>query len=284
MRTSGKVSVVDIKNATEESSIYSVAAESMSVSDKLAVLEKMGRADLVDIFKDWQPRQAKAKRKTAPLDQRVSITVTDQEKFSLQKELAGTNKAGEKITVSQFVRNRAIGSVDINGWRVIAEVALKEINEIDENRAELAKRERALRVEIENEDEGEEETVAMLEIELSQINAKFKKIIAQNEKRSHRLSGRMSMVEAETIKWRAARLCISTSDYLRFLIFDLIPDTAADRHMSLDAKRRFYVSIIDVSNNGWGEPPTIAHCTQCSNYMEEIRRLRDQVKQLETYV
>lgn len=268
--------------AKEPNSPYSVAAETMSVDDKVAVLEKMGRGDLVEIFKDWQPRQMKAKKKTAPLDQRVSITVTNSERMDLQNELRNTNKTGGKITVSQFVRNRAIGSIDINGWREIAEEALNEINEIDAQRGDLAKRERELRVEIENEDDPEE--VGMLEKELSAIMAKFKKVIAQNEKRTHRLAGRMSMAEAETVKWRAARLCISTSDYLRFLIFDLIPNTSADGHLSLDAKRRFYVSIIDVAENGWGTPPSIAHCTQCTNYMDEIRKLQEQVNLLNEYV
>lgn len=281
MRTSTKAKV-SAKDRNEDKSGYAVAAESMSVTDKIAVLESIGRTDLVDIFKDWQPRQVKGKRKSAALDQRVSITVTDKERMDLQHDLALTNKAGEKITVSQFVRNRAIGSIDINGWRDIAERALKEINDIDESRGDLAKRERAIRGELEEETDPEE--VGMLEKELAAINGKLRKVIAQNEKRTHRLSGRMSMAEAETVKWRAAKLCISTSDYLRFLIFDLIPDTAADGHMSLDAKRRFYVSIIEVAEHGWGEPPTIAHCTQCSNYMDEIRRLRDHVRQLETYV
>lgn len=283
MRTSNKPQKVDFHKVNQ--SKYDVATEAMSVQDKLDVLEKLGRSDLMEIFKDWQPRQTRAKKKTAPLDQRVSITVTDKEKFSLQQDLAQTNKNGPKITVSQFIRNRAIGSIDIQGWREIAEAALIEINEIDEQRTDLAKRERAIKLEIEDLDSVDDrEEVGMLEKEMAQINAKLKKVIAQNEKRTNRLAGRMSMQEAETIKWRASRLCISTSDYLRFMIFDLLPDTSADAHMSLDAKRRFYVSIIDVALNGWGEPPTIAHCVQCSNYMDEIMRLRDRVKQLEHFV
>lgn len=281
MRTTTKLRPTD--KPQQEADGYSVAAETLSVNEKLKVLEDMGRGDLIEIFKDWQPRQTRNKRKSAPLDQRVSITVTDKERMDLTHDLQAINKAGEKITVSQFVRNRALGSIDINGWREIAENALKELNEIDEQRADLVKRERQLRALIEEEDDDPEQ-VGLYELELSTLNTKLKKVIAQNEKRKNRLSGRMSMAEAETVKWRAARLCISTSDYLRFLIFDLLPNTAADGHMSLDAKRRFYVSVLDVADNGWGEPPTIAHCTQCSNYLDEIRRLRDRVKQMETFV
>lgn len=280
MRTTTKAKATHVHETT--ASPYDVAAEAMSVQDKLAILDRMGRTDLVEIFKDWQPRQTKAKRKTAPLDQRVSITVTDRERMDLLHDLQTTNKVGDKITVSQFVRNRAIGSVDINGWRAIAERALEELNDIEANRSALAKRERTIRAELEDADDSEEE--GMLEKELASITTKFKKITAQNERRTHRLSGRMSMAEAETVKWRAAKLCLSTSDYLRFLIFDLIPDTPADGHMSLLAKRRFYISIIEVAENGWGEPPTIAHCSQCTNYLEEIRRLRERVRQLETFV
>jgi len=203
------------------------------------------------------------------------------EKLNLMNELNTTNKIGEKVSISQFVRNRAIGSLDVNGWKDLALEALKEINEIDSRRADLARREREIKLALEEESDSEE--IGMLEIELSKIEAKFRKVIAQNEKRRNRLSGRMSLPEAETVKWRASRLCISTSDYLRFMIFDLIPNTAADAHMSLDAKRRFYVSIIEVADNGWGTPPTISHCNQCLNYVDEISRLKERVKQLEQF-
>lgn len=279
--TQAKASAVKLLKKSEENP-YSVAAETMSVSEKLQVLEKTGRQDLVSIFKDWQPRQAKAKRRQAPLDQRVSITVTDQEKMTLLQEIDATNKSGERTTVSQFVRNRAIGSIDLAGWKSIAEEALVELGEIEASRPEIAKRERAIRAELENTDDDEE--TGMLEMELSDLKNRLKKIVAQNEKRTHRLAGRMSMAEAETVKWRAAQLSISTSDYLRFLIFDRLPNTSADAHLSLDAKRRFYVSILAVSEHGWGTPPAIAHCTQCGNYMDEIRRLRDRISQLETFV
>lgn len=261
---------------------YSVASSSLSVNDKLKILEQIGRPELIDAFKDWQPRQAKAKKRGAPLDQRVSITVTDKERMDLQNDILQTNKSGEKTTVSHFVRNRARASIDIQGWREIAEKALTEIEAIENDRSDLVKRERQIKSLIEDEDDSEQ--IHILEKELSNINQRLSKVIARSENRKNRLSGRMTMVEAETVKWRAARLSISTSDYLRFLIFNLQPDSPADSHMSLDAKRRFYISIIEVAANGWGDPPTIAHCTQCVNYIEEIRKLRDRVNQLETYL
>lgn len=279
MRTQAKVK---IEKPQEEVNPYAVGAESVSVQEKLQVLEAMGREDLIGIFKNWQPRQARSKRKSAPLDQRVSITVTDKERVALTQDLKAINKAGEKVTVSHFVRNRALGSIDINGWREIAESALEELNEIEENRAAIVKRERQLRGLLEEEED--QEQVGMFELELAKVHEKLRKVTAQNEKRTNRLSGRMSMAEAETVKWRAARLCISTSDYLRFLIFDLLPNSAADGHMSVNAKRRFYISILDVADNGWGEPPSIAHCTQCVNYMDEIRNLRERLRLMETFL
>lgn len=266
----------------KKSESYSVASKSMSVEEKLKVLRKFGQEDLIDIFKGWEPRQTKRKRKSAPLDHRLVLTVTDRERMDLIHDLDETNKIGEKTSISAFVRNRAMGSVDINGWKNIATAALEELNEISLNEKELNAESMRIKGALELEEDPEE--VGLLEKRLSEINLSLQKIVAQNEKRSNRLSGRVSMVEAETIKWRAARLCISTSDYLRFLIFSHDPDGRADAHMSLDAKRRFYVSIIDVANNGWGQPPTIAHCTQCTNYLEEIDKLRDRVKQLETFI
>lgn len=265
-----------------ESNAYKVAGESMSVKDKLEVLEEIGRNDLVDLFKGWKPRTSNRKKRGAPLDQRISITVTSGERISLDSELKSVKSAGEKITMSQFIRNRALGSVDINGWRDIAVNALSELDNIAKNQVEIRKRKRVLAGLAEEEDDSEQ--LALLNQEIAVINTRLEKIVAQNEKRSNRLSGRMSMAESETIKWRAQRLCISSSDYLRMMIFDLSPDSSSDSHMSLDAKRRFYISILDVSNSGWGEPPTIYQCSQCENYMDEIRRLRDEVEQLRSFV
>lgn len=277
-----KVSEAFEKTKAQNKTGYEVAGDSMTVKDKLEVLEELGRKDLVELFKDWKPRTSNRKKRGAPLDQRISITVTTAERIALDEELKSVKAAGEKITMSQFIRNRALGSVDINGWREIASEALTELEDTAANQVEIRKRKRVLAGMIEEEDDSEQ--IALLEQEIGAIDKKLEKIVAQNEKRNNRLSGRMSMAESETIKWRAQQLCVSSSDYLRMMIFGLEPDSSADSHMSLDAKRRFYISIMDVSNNGWGEPPTIYQCSQCENYMDEIMRLRDEVAQLRTFV
>ena len=260
---------------------YTVATEVMSVDDKLKVLEKLGYNEMIDLFKDWKPRVSNRKRRGAPLDQRVSITVTTQERVSLDQELKAVKAAGEKITMSQFIRNRALGTVDINGWREIAEKTLKEIEDTVKNQSFLRQSKLELAVLMDEEDDADE--VALYANRIAEINAQLNRLVAQNEKRNNRLSGRMSMPEAETVKWRAQRLCISSSDYLRMMIFGLEPNSTADAHMSLDAKRRFYVSIIEVANNGWGTPPAIYECSQCVNYMDEIRKLRAENEQLRQF-
>lgn len=260
---------------------YNTVSESVTVSEKLQILEEIGKPELIALFKDWKPRPSKKKR-GAPLDQRVAITVTTNEKVFLDNELKSIKSSGEKITASQFIRNRALGSVDIERWREIATNALEELDEIDNSQMELRHRKRQLANLIEETDDPEDE--GMYEKEISGINSKLAKLVARSEKRSNRLSGRMSMAEAETVKWRAQRLCVSSSDYLRMMIFTLEPNSTADAHMSIDSRRRFYVSILDVAQNGWGSPPTIFECSQCSNYLEEIEKLRDRVKQLESFV
>lgn len=270
------------ENQEDNEKKYVVGAEAMSTDEKLSVLEEIGRPELIDLFKDWKPRVSNRKKRGAPLDQRVSITVTTPERISLDQELKSIKTAGDKISMSQFIRNRALGTVDINGWRDRAEAALKELDDAFENQV-------AYRKEKENyigmlDEEEDEDVISVYGIKVAEINRKLDKLVAQNEKRNNRLSGRMSMPEAETIKWRAQRLCISSSDYLRIMIFALEPDSSADSHMSLDAKRRFYISIIDVARNGWGTPPSVYECSQCVNYMDEIRRLREEIEQMQRFV
>lgn len=252
------------------------------VENRKKTLEGLGRQDLLDLFEEWAPRKAKNRKRGAPLDQRISISVTDAERIRLDREVKTLKKRGEKISMSQYVRNCALGSVDVQEWKSIAGNALRELEDTYKNRRKIEKRS----VELESllEEELDEEEEITFETELASNRAKLRKIIAVSQKRTHRLSGRMSMSESETVKWRAQRLCISTSDYLRLMIFNLIPDGDGDAHMSLDAKRRFYVSIVDVANNGWGDMPTVYECKQCENYMDEVRRLRDRVSQLENFV
>ena len=267
------------KNQAEHSD-YDVGASRMSIEGKLRLLEEMDRGDLVGIFKEWQPKVSKRRRRGAPLDQRVSITVTDMERTNLNDEIK-TIKMTENISMSQFIRNRAIASVDIVGWRDIAEKALAEIEDTVKNQAAMRKKRSALNLQAD--DETDPATAAYIRAQVDDITRRLDRIVSKPQSRKRRLSGRMSMPEAEQVKWRAQRLCISTSDYLRMMIFNLEPNGIADCHMSLDAKHLFYISIIEVAQNGWGTPPSIYQCSQCENYMDEIRRLRSEVDQLRAF-
>lgn len=260
---------------------YQIGAAQLTVDEKLKFLEETGREEMIDLFKEWKPRVSNRKKRGAPLDQRVSITVTSQERVSLDRELKSVKASGEKISMSQFIRNRALGTVDINGWKEIAEKALNEIEDTVKNQSELRKSKLAIAEMFDNEEDPDEASLYAKQID--DINRKLNKLVGQNEKRANRLSGRMSMPEAETVKWRAQKLCVSSSDYLRMMIFALEPDSNADSHMSLDAKRRFYLSIMEVAKNGWGTPPTIYECSQCQNYMDEIRKLRQENEQLRKF-
>ncbi len=264
-----------------QSTLLEAIEKPLSLEERLQILADVGRTDLVEAFKEWKPRVSKAKKRGAPLDQRVSITITGDERFSLDKEMKTLKAEQTGISMSQLIRNRAMGSVDIQEWRQIAVKALQDIEEIASNSAQLRKRKSQLTILVDSEDDDEQ--VHIYEREIVTINRKLEKITAQNKSRNYRLAGRMSMNEAETVKWRASRLHLSASDFLRMMIFGHVPDSAADSHMSLAAKRRFYIAIIDVADNGWGEVPKIYNCKQCENYMDEIRRLREQLKQNELF-
>lgn len=259
------------------------AGETMSLEEKYAFLNGLGRPDLVAIFKDYRSKKVRSKPKTAPLDQRVAISVTPLERVRLTNELKEIERKSGQISISQYIRNKATRSIDIQNWREIAEAELDNIAEIEKNQKELRKLRNDLIVEIaDNEFEGEE--LFMRERSIVDIDTKLSKLIARGEKRSNRLNGRMTMQEAELVRWRAEQLFISVSDYLRIVLFDFTPASSGDSHMGLDARKRFYASIIRVAIEGWGKPTTVYECSQCAHYVEEIRVLQDKVDQLETFI
>lgn len=99
-------------------------------------------------------------------------------------------------------------------------------------------------------------------------------------RRSSRMSGRLTFNEANLIRWRAGRLTITVADYMRFLIFGYLPFSENDRHLSIDSRRRFYVAILDVIQNGWGNPPKVEECPNCARYTHENQQLREKLERL----
>ena len=43
-------------------------------------------------------------------------------------------------------------------------------------------------------------------------------------------------------------------------------------------EKRFYVSIMDVCKNGWGNPPTVNECSNCARHLHDIEVLREQLE------
>lgn len=264
---------------------YKTVGEFLTVEEKLKVLEERGQGDLIEIFKDWRPRVSSRKRKGAPLDQRVSITVTPADRAIMDGEVRNIRSTGAPISLGNLIRSRAMGDLDMQGWKEKADEALKELTEIVNNQSALRKKLKAIELDLENSQENSEEDteqIAIYDREVYAIEEKLKKLKGTGEKRSIRLQGRMTFNEAETVKWRAQRLCISTTDYLRIMIFNLTPNSSADSHLSVDARRRFWVSIIDVVENGWGNPPGVYQCSQCESYSEEISNLKKRIQELES--
>ena len=112
---------------------------------------------------------------------------------------------------------------------------------------------------------------------LKLIENKLESLKAVSSKRSYRVAGRVTFDEANHIKWRAGRLSLSVADYLRFLLFGYYPNSENDKHMSLIARKRFYISVLDVYKNGWGNPPQLNGCPNCARYQKDIQILKEQI-------
>lgn len=262
-----------------EKNSFKVASENMTRSEKEAFLKEIGREDLSGIFEGWTPKRS-SKKKPVPLDQRTSIPVGIEERVLLDMEVKRLREAnlGTQFSMGSYIRSKAIGSLDIEHWRSIALEELKAIDDILENKSLLKKEEARLRERIDN--SYDEEDAFVLMSRLKEIESKLDVLKSKPVSRKFRLSGRMSVAEMETVKWRAQRLCLTVSDYLRRMIFDLSPGREEDAHLTLDGKRRFYISILDVAKNGWGSPPEIYECKQCSLYIDEIGALRKELNNL----
>lgn len=264
---------------------YRTAGEALSVDEKLKILERRGQSDLIEIFKDWKPRSSARRRKGAPLDQRVSIALAASERAILDGEIRAIKATGQSTTLGALIRSRAMGSPNMADWRETAWLALDELDSLGKSQLNLKNRKKMIELELEDgEDREDAEQISLLERELVEVANKLGKLSSKTgDKRNIRLQGRMTYAESETVKFRAQRLCLSTTDYLRMLIFDLNPNSSSDQHLNLDARRRFYVSIIDVADNGWGNPPGVFQCSQCESYADEISKLQERVKQIDSF-
>ena len=98
---------------------------------------------------------------------------------------------------------------------------------------------------------------------------KINSLKKQNRKRGYRVSTRVTMKKQTLLDGELLELSITVPDYMRYVIFGYLPFTDADYNLSLEARKRFYVSIIDVYKNGWGEIPEVNECPNCARYKHE---------------
>lgn len=262
---------------------YEVASDHMSLDSKKAALARLGQDSLIELFKDYRPRPKPAKRTQAPLDQRVTLTVTAQQRSKLENELRSLKLAGQEISMAAYIRAKCLSAPDMQEWANLAEVALIELQDTEQNKKTLETQRFELASELDNIDD--DDTVESLDLinKLNEVNRKLTRLLSINTQRSHRLCGRMNAKEAQVARFRAERLCITVSDYLRMVLFDLKPNSAADQHLSLAAKRRFYIAILDVAQSGFGQMPQVFNCSQCAQYLEEIQRLRKENEVFRTF-
>lgn len=241
-------------------------------------LQKIGRGDLSSLFDAWKPSQQRVvedqKPKAQVADQRITLSMSSQERSAFVREIGVASKSsGDSVSMSRFVRNKALSSIDIQEWKESASQALFYMESVKAQSGEYRSRINTLELLLESDVDEEDEI--HYEAEIVELQKKLSVLKSQRKNRNQRLTGRLTLHESETIKWRAERLSIPTSDLLRMLIFDWTPGGSADEHMSFDTRRRFYISVLEVAENGWGDAPELSHdCVECAKKNKVIRGLR----------
>lgn len=254
--------------------------ELLSYNARKEILKRLGQKELLQIFDDYKPSYSPIVQKKSPLDQQISLGISKEEKKAIAEEIRKIRGSGERTTVSSLVRTRAISDIDIAAWRENAENGLKELNSLKWNKQELSKELRHLYGQYDEMEDDDDETAIVLNKRIKDYENMIKEIDRPTLRRSSRMSGRVTFNEANLIRWRAGRLTLTVADYMRFLIFGYLPFTENDRHLSLKARRRFYIAAIDVAENGWGNPPKAEECPNCARYAHENQELRKKLERL----
>ncbi len=257
----------------------------LDLEAKRALLKKIEQDDLLDLFKKKTKESTftPTKLKKSALDQSVAVTITEKEKNFLSKEIIEIKRTGGRATLSSVMRNRALIDVDINNWKERALKGLKELNGPNWTRSTIKKNRDKLQEKLDNIPLDDDESRNLLYAQIKESNRKLLQLEKPNIKRAYRVKGRVTFNESNIIRWRAARLNLTVADYLRFTIFEYRPFTEDDKTLSVDARKRFYVSILDVAANGWGTPPNIQECPECERYIAEIKELKEKIKRLQRF-
>lgn len=258
----------------------------LSIKEKEKILEEIHQKDLIDLFKKgFKPQYKRVESKKTILDQQISIAIDTDEKNMIALELNEIRKVANKTSLASFIRSRSLATFDIAEWYQQALEGLEELSS-DSWDPKFLQNERKKYIKLlddleDSEDDNRDEDMLYYKTQLDEIEQKINSLKKQNRKRGYRVSTRVTYEEANTIRWRAARLSITVPDYMRYVIFGYLPFTDADYNLSLEARKRFYVSIIDVYKNGWGEIPEVNECPNCARYKHEIEVLRDKVARYE---
>lgn len=258
----------------------------LSIKEKEKILEEIHQKDLIDLFKKgFKPQYKRVERKKTILDQQISIAIDTDEKNMIALELNEIRKVANKTSLASFIRSRSLATFDIAEWYQQALEGLEELSSDSWNPKTL-QNERKQYIKLlddleDSEDDSRDEDMLFYKTRLDETEQKINSLKKQNRKRGYRVSTRVTYEKANTIRWRAARLSITVPDYMRYVIFGYLPFTDADYNLSLEARKRFYVSIIDVYKNGWGEIPEVNECPNCARYKHEIEVLRDKVARYE---
>lgn len=259
--------------------------DALKLENKRNILAGIGQQNLIKLFQN-QPKFKPVEPKKLALDQQVAITLSENEKERLINDRDKIQELGKLPSISSYIRKKIVLPLDIEEWRAFAEQGLKDLNNSDTESKSLSKQKLKLinaidlLDDITNVDKDTQE-VEKLKQELQQVEERLSLLKStKQEKRIYKLTGNITFNEANFVRWRAARLSIPVADFIRFTLFDYQP-TIDDNHMSVDARKRFYISILDVCDNGWGKPPVVNECPNCARYLADIKRLQQQIEYLQ---
>lgn len=197
-----------------------------------------------------------------PLDQRVTVTVTPEERARASFDMRGIG--GNQVSISEVVRSRATATVDLVSWGDAARDGLVALlstsNRRSQLRLDINSATRMVRqARVTGDTQGEELTLA----HKAELEREFKSLKPTPPRRSSRLIGRLTSSDRETVAWRAAHLGLTISDYVRLTMFDYLPGDQ-DGHMSEKARENFYRKVIAISEEGsFPQQPSGDVCPNC---------------------
>ena len=258
--------------------------DALKLENKQSILAGLGQENLMKLFQN-QPKFKPIEPKKIALDQQIAITLSENEKQRLIQDRERIRELGKLPSISSYIRKKILLQLDIEQWREFAEQGLKNLDNSDSESKTLQKQKIRLINSIDQlddivKDDTNTEEIDRLKKELEEIENRLMLLKStKQEKRIYRLSGNITFNEANFVRWRAARLSLSLADYIRFILFDYQP-TIDDNHMSVESRKRFYVSILEVAQNGWGNPPVVNECPNCARYLDDIKKLQEQIEYL----